>query len=418
MMKDSKLMRISIIVGIFLSVVMIANTALSTYVLYTTSFTASMGEQGETLDIAINTDTGRLTLIERILDTAKDWVGTYYVGGSEAANSTTGITISVTGSNVASQASVSYYIEGVASDASGNPYRFLAGNGTAITVGGASVAPTNQTTVEEHLEAMGLSTDASHTIDYYVYVVAQATGAVSGDTLTSEIVKTKFDTVTYGYGSVAYELIGQTGYDGEVFCGGSMQLGQGTAGTGYIPVHNGTIYRIYMKARRNDGGAASVCGTVYEWTSGSGIGDLIAQSDLCTGAVTGSWTTVNGGFTAAGDVPIYTNQEYWFGGWFEKDGSNTDWKLRYQSSTSGWYFYNSEYRAGLSAPDPMSGGSIQTARTPAIYIQNKYIGYAASWYDLPPLSVVSMPMAWDVAAVLAVIVAALLIIRKRQERRK
>jgi len=417
-MKKDNLTKISLVVGIILSVTLIINTSLSAYVLYTSSFQASMSDADESLDLAIRTDTGRPTMLERIFKTAKDWISAYYVGGVEKTDAETGITISVTGSNVASQASVSYYIEGVP-QSGGRAFRFLEGNGSSVTVGGAALSPTNQTTIEKHLTAMGLSTTSSHTIDYYVYVKAEATGAISGDTLTSEISYQKFDSVTYNYGQEYIGTMGKTSGSTEVFCAGEMILGQGSAGTGYSPDYNGTLYRILFKAKQIDGGADDVCGVVYKWTTGGGISDLVAQSDDCTGYSTGSWKTVSGYFTTAGTVPIYTNENYWLGAWFEEDDSNADWKIYLDYSPgAARRNYNTEYRSGISAPDPMTSSSENSEFQPYIYVQYKYISYSSSWYTIPPLSVINVPITLDLVAVLSVIIAALVVVKKQMEENK
>ena len=196
---ESRARKIGLVLGVILIFSLIFNTTHSAYIAYGDNFSASMQSQNqlESLKIQLLGTIGRPTSIIYYLNQVKSFLSSYYVEGTESTQATTGITVSITGTNVASTASVDYYIEAMANDASGNPYRFLEGNSTSVTVGGANLDLTNQTTIINHLEAMGLSTTASHTIDYYVYVQAQATGAVSGDTLTSEITKTKFDTVFY-----------------------------------------------------------------------------------------------------------------------------------------------------------------------------------------------------------------------------
>ena len=200
---DSRWRKTGLFLGVILAVTFIVNFTHTAYIARDDSFTANMQSSNrlENIDVQIRGTVERPSPLTYYLNQVRNLLLSYYVGGSDATQASTGIVVSITGTNVASTASVDYYIEAVASDASGNPYRFLEGNDTSVTVNGASLAPTNQTTVINHLEAMGLSTTASHTIDYYVYVKAQATGAVSGDTLTSEITKTKFDTVSYQWGT-------------------------------------------------------------------------------------------------------------------------------------------------------------------------------------------------------------------------
>lgn len=210
---DSRWRKTGLVLGVILAVTLIVNTTHTVYLAVDDSFTANMqsGNRLESLDIQIRGTVERPSPLTYYLNQVRNLLSSYYVGGSDATQASTGILVSITGTNVASTATVDYYIEAVASDASGNPYRFLEGNGTSVTVGGANLDLSNQTTIENHLTAMGLSTDASHTIDYYVYVRAQATGAISEETLTSEIEKTLFDSVTFEYGTEVSDTFYSTG---------------------------------------------------------------------------------------------------------------------------------------------------------------------------------------------------------------
>jgi len=201
-MSDTRTRRAALYLGLVLTVVLILNQGLAFYINATQTFTASMAETGgEEVNIRLAASTGRPGPLAALLRRAKDWVSAYYVGGVERTDAETGIVVTVTGTNVASTAYVDYYIEGRETGGSGAPYRFLEGNGTEVAVGGAALDLTNETTIESHLAAMGLSTEESWTIDYYVYVRAEVAGAVSGETLTTVIPYTKFDTVTYTYGT-------------------------------------------------------------------------------------------------------------------------------------------------------------------------------------------------------------------------
>ena len=210
---DSRWRKTGLVLGVILAVTLIVNFTHTAYIARDDSFTANMQSLNrlESLDVQIRGTVERPSPLTYYLNQVRNLLSSYYVGGSDATQASTGILVSITGTNVASTATVDYYIEAVASDASGNPYRFLEGNGTSVTVGGANLDLSNQTTIENHLTAMGLSTDASHTIDYYVYVRAQATGAISEETLTSEIEKTLFDSVTFEYGTEVSDTFYSTG---------------------------------------------------------------------------------------------------------------------------------------------------------------------------------------------------------------
>jgi len=431
-MRDSNLVKISIIISLVLSVVMIANTALSTYVLYTTSFTASMApENGEQLDIAISTDTGRPTLLERIFDTATDWLNSYsyFVSGNEATQATTGITISVTGSNVAAQASVDYYIEAVASDESGNAYRFLAGNGTAITVGGAALAPTNQTTIENHLTAMGLTTDASHEIDYYLYVRAEATGAISGETLISEIVYTKFDTVNYEYGEPTTDTfqVSADADDGLTITGGANYF----YGNDHTYLSVGDSVSLYDRD------------TAARFTVNIAQGQPIISAKLkfCAfGEVYGSPTGLIAAEDSDNAAQILDMDDFdsraqtsesvnwspsgWVAGTWYDSPAITD-VVQTVLDRGSWASGNNMIIFVNHVTDGYAGESIYQARShdfgdgsDAPKLEVSYVVYSSSWYNIPPLSVVDLPMSLDVAAVLAVVISAAIVLKTRRNKQK
>lgn len=424
MSEHSKLMKISIIVSILLSITLIVSTSLDAYVTYTTSFQASMGENGEGVDIAIKADSGRPTTLEKLFQSAKNWFSSYYVGGVEKTDAETGISISVTGSNVASQASVNYYIEGVP-QSGGQPYKFLEGNGTSVTVGGAALSPSNQTTIENHLQAMGLSITASHTIDYYVYVEAEVTGVVSGDTLTSTIEYTKFDTVRYEYGA----LISET-WEIEA------------AGDDVSTRPDLTWKPSYAQWRVGD---VSDDGVNLDWTSALRFNNItIAQGTSIDSAnidvysvndktmdiyIYGEDTTNAAQITSGSDFYSRTrtsqsvtwSETFDTSQWFTTpDMSAIIEELvdqgSWSSGNSMQFFFNES--AGFTGAYLMQGGAYEGTYPARLDVN--YMGYAASWYEIPPLSVVSLPVAKNAAAVVAVIIAILVVVRtkKKEDKKK
>lgn len=208
-MNDSKLLRTSIIVGILLSVVMIANTALSTYVLYTTSFTASMApENGEQLDIAVKMDTGRPTLVESIIDRARNlgsWFAGWKVDSVDKTQLTLAVSISLTGSNAQSAAQVDYYIKAVDNDNSQNWHKTLIAENQSITVGGTALTADITKDIGQHMIDIGLADEQTHTVKYYIWIQATTTGTISGETLTCTVTETLFDTITYTYEAAPVE---------------------------------------------------------------------------------------------------------------------------------------------------------------------------------------------------------------------
>ena len=389
---ESRARKIGLVLGVILIFSLIFNTTHSAYIAYGDNFSASMQSQNqlESLKIQLLGTIGRPTSIIYYLNQVKSFLSSYYVEGTESTQATTGITVSITGTNVASTASVDYYIEAMANDASGNPYRFLEGNSTSVTVGGANLDLTNQTTIINHLEAMGLSTTASHTIDYYVYVQAQATGAVSGDTLTSEITKTKFDTVFYGYGTVESATMGHWVDDGWMYGGGQMWLSTDLNNDTYSPIADGTLNWIEFAASHKHSGADWFCGVIYEFEGSQGATDFVAKSSNPS-PVYSTITEYHADFP--GNEPIYADTEYVLGVWTEEDDDDTDWKIRMDHGTSGTRWRDEwEYRSGQEPHDPFEGDSrIMNLGALKVQVNYNYIGYAASWYQIPA-SILDMPL--------------------------
>lgn len=425
MTNKENLTKISLVVGIILSITLIINTSLSAYVLYTSSFQASTAAVGESLDIAIRTDTGRPSPLRRVLNTAQDWVSSYYVGGVSKTNAETGITISVTGSNVQSSGSVTYYIEGRDSTGAGQPYRFLWGNGTSITVGGASLSPSNQTSIEDHLEAMGLSITASHTINYYVYAKSVVQGN-SGEYLTCTLDKTLFDSVNYEYGATVTDTyqVSASGddvhtlesYDWFSSTGSYLRIGdysdtfydyaaavrfldldidQGTdldSAELKLYVHSG-YGTCTMEVFAEDTDSAGAISTRSAFLAASRTSESVQWTPATY--VVDTWKTIN--VTA----PV---QEVLDRGGFSS-GSNM--RLFLEDASSGWGGTRNYHN--YDAYDSSS--------THAAKLVITYMGYSASWYVIPPLSVINMPATLDVVAVLSVFAAAAVYVHQKHKER-
>jgi len=418
-----------LILTLFVQILILVNQSIGIYAVAAQSMQACIIEpEGEALEIHIETDTGRLNLVEKILRHASDWFSSYYVGGVEKTNATTGITINVTGSNVASTAYVDYYIEGVP-QSGGSPYRFLEGNGTNITVGGSSLTPSNQTSIEDHLTAMGLSTDESHTIDYYVYVKAEATGAVSGETLTSEITYQKFDSVTYNYGTEVLETYAVESSVDDSYCVGnadffmpSLQyVGFGDLMSSYydyevalrftpdIPADQDlTSATLKMKQKQAFGAAfnAIIMGEDADNPNApTSRSDLLGRTRT-TASVTmtmGPWSDST--WHDSPDIQTVIEEIISRSGW----SSGNAVILFLEDDEPGYYY--TDCGINLWAYD---SGAANAAK-----LECGYISYSASWYPLPPLSLADLPITLDVIALSALIAVTTysLVSRKRSRNR-
>jgi hypothetical protein len=159
---------------------------------------------GEDIGVKLSLDTGRPPTmlhsawrsIRRSLMSHAPWLASWLVGGEPVTDAVVSISITVTGVNVESPASVEYYIE-ARPRGGGQPYRFLEATGVEVQVGGPSHVDVDDRGIGGHLEAMQLATTQTWTIDYYIYAKAEAVGAVSGKTLTCIIEETLFETKKY-----------------------------------------------------------------------------------------------------------------------------------------------------------------------------------------------------------------------------
>jgi len=396
----------SLALGILLTVTLIVNTTVTTYVLWNDRQNASMSPNAvETLNIAIEADIGRPSPLRYFWDQLRSWTTAWYIGGVERTDAITGLTITVTGSNVANQATVSYYIEAVASDASGNPYRFLEGNSTTVTVNGASLAPTNQTTVVNHLEAIGLSITESHTIDYYVYVLAEATGAVSGETLTSEITKTKFDTVSYQWGTESTTDIAPT-HDAEIRSS-SPDSNYDTVNwcmMGYWtnPKNYDMVYRFDLTDYPVVTGGALKLYTI----GASGAYDRYFIHNMTSFDSTVTWNTAN-------KVSELLNEREYIGNsaYFTFDSTSLD---VYMAAQSGELAYI-RLSADTEGTWYRSFNTLESSSSkPKMTIS--YLDFSASWYQIPA-SVIDIPISQELGILLVVAITAGFILHNNKGRK-
>jgi len=188
------------------------------------------GLDGEELKVEVNLGTDRpqnlLSWLGQMADNwGLDWLMEWSVGGQESSTVTTSLTITVTGSNVQSTATVDYYLKAVSSSDPAKWVKVLEGSGVSVTVGGSLQNSTGATPIDDHLASMGLSTTQDQTVDYYVWVKVTSTGLVSGEELVVEIPETLFDTIAFDYQNIQvfkrYACTG-VGYQGYVRTPGDL----------------------------------------------------------------------------------------------------------------------------------------------------------------------------------------------------
>jgi len=434
-MNEKQLRYTGLVISIILAFTTIVNMSVTTYVLWNDRQTASMSPNSEEyINIAMEADLGRPSPLTYLLRRMQNWWSSYTVGGSAVETATVDLTIQVTGSNVASTASVDYYIEAKETGGSGTPYRFLAGNGSAVSVGGASLIVDDDRAITSHLTQMGLSTSESWTIDYYVYVIATVTGAISGETLTSEISYTKFDTVTYTFDDpgtwTSAEWIRSNGYAGYVTHEASAYSDAASS--------TGTIRMGARTASYSFG--AYVCFDMDDQPSPPPQGAIIQEAYVQLSA-SDSWTAREVTISAYDGVSWSSTYIDNYGEWTTRMGMQTtaseSWTIpsavqynhmnssditsiiqelvdipTFSSSSRVTIFWDSTEDTGA---DEAKFYCWLTNYKPTLYI--RWSSYSASWYDIPPLSVVDMPITLEVGAVLVTGAVAVYILQEERRRR-
>ena len=399
----------------------------------------------ESLQVHIQTDTGRpegiLDHITRYLQGQSwftdSWVGAWLVDGVERSAATVAISITVTGSNVLSTATVNYYIE-ARPVGGGQPYRFLEATGQSATVGGAAIQASDNRGITGHLEAMSLATTQSWTIDYYVYAKALATGAVSGETLTSEIVETKFDTKTYVFDDPGTWTI---------LAGVLIDNWAGFASsTTYYPVATDSNTRYF----RVGGGYDPA---YWAFRNDARYGPQLPYVDPGSLVIKEAYIQMHSGRTTPSstmDIYIHGSHATWQGNWITSLSTfNTYFtNAKAYHSPVTWtppYLYSATlYNTVSVAPliqykldinqIPTNGafmfwfdltgtdnGQMYFYPWPATCNGRLYIRwsqYTASWQPLPPLSLAQLPITLDVVALTALIAATALVLRESRRKKR
>lgn len=379
-------------------------------------------ENQENLQIHLQTSTGRLTPLKSIIKNIKQWTTSYYVEGIARTQATTGLTISLTGSNVANIAYVDYYIEARETNGLGTPYRFIAGNNTELTIGGPAYEPTNQTNIENHLTAMNLNTTTSYTIDYYIYIKAESTGIVSGETLTSEIPYTKFDTITYSHGtpiSQTYNVLSSTddaGILSETWT--TNQVRDPYGGNGDIAavrfqnvtIPQGAIITSAYWSIKASGGGANYMRIEFYVIDEDNTATFSTKTDFNSRNL---WPTSN--------APEWEETATWTSGVRYYGPNNLAPLIEHLVNREGWTSGNALGIKinGISGPEstPRLPRSWDYSETGSTRLYVTYLSYAMSWYPPPPMKLANLPITIELIAITASIsVTALAIKRKKGDK--
>ena len=394
-----------LILTLCVQLLLLVNQSIGLYTTAAQSMHANIIEPtGEKIQVHIKTNTGRPSLAQKILQKARNWIGSYFVEGTQRTDAETGIIVAIDGTNIAATASVDYYIEARETTGQGTPYRFIEGNGTSVTVNGADLDLSNQTTIENHLTAMGLSTTSSWTIDYYVYVRASATGAISGESLISEITYQQFDSVTYQYGAEVSEDLDPT-LDGYVmlFDSGSSMTNW-NANENIVGMYFNGINRALWTFIIPAGGYTDADLHLYQyaWSGGeNGIDLLLYSCDPFTSGNCTNWSSQPDSITLLDTVSLGSNGV----GWREWDSSSLTSYVNNRAGKTAYF----RIMIPLALEDhdtqflQANLESMNSGRANDPYLRVTYISYSASWYPLPPLSLTNLPITLDIAALASLI---------------
>lgn len=422
--KESRTRKIALYLGIVLTVVLILNQGLSFYLNANKVFKESeTTDSGETLTIEVKCDSGSpLSLFHAaVMNIKRDgwraWSLSWKVGTTEVTSVETSLSITVTGINVQSTASVDYYIKAVSSSDSQKWTKELDKTGQSVTVGGAALEDSSgSVSIDTHIGNMGLAIDQDQIVDYYIYVKVTTTGTISGENLVAEIAEIKFDAVEYLYvQQICQVTLDNPTEDGHIqYCFAAPSYSRAAAGVmiglgkqppppspyhmrGYVEwdvsgIPSGST--ILDTVFKYDGRENYLCdGHIHEMvgTRPTTSADADVYAEMGEGTV----------YADPADFPVANiNQQVDL-------GTSADADLESQLS-AGWFAIG--LQGDIEGPVGTANyGSLHSEEatsghpTPAPSLYVEYSTSGASWYIIPPLSIVDLPVTLNVVAVLVTV---------------
>ena len=368
------------------------------------TFEASVtNDYGESLSVKVIADSGRPSLLGYLGQKLyKSWCLAWRVGTTLVSTVNIGITITPSATNVVNL-KVTYYVKAKCGT---HEYKPLSATQISASSGSSISNSTGSISINDHLQDLGVSTTQDQTVDYYVYCKVEGDGAISGEHLVAEVSETKFDTVTYDYGSECSGSLTTTPIgDAYVYeCNPNSNFGSSS----YLHVNpeSGQLYRSYLKfdissimQHDPDEITKAELKLLYVYKR-----DIIRT--LRVHRVTGSWSET--GIT-------WNNQPSWSSSYVSKNvpsSGNVWWTIDVTSisvlndtisfvvkdatedSTEGtmYYFYSKDYS--------------NSNYHPKLYVEYKYTDWSVSWswFNLP-LSVVSLPIGQQFLAAVFMVLA-------------
>ena len=405
----------ALVLGLVLTALLIVYYGSALVIQASQTFQASVVNNEETLSLEIYTDTGRpKNLLGWGWNTA--WQTSWKVNTVTRTQVTPSLTIHVTGSNVQAAAQATYYIKAVKVGDPAKTHKPIDKVSQAVTVNGADLQDSIEKTITQHITDLGLSTTASHTIDYYVYGQITATGSVSGQPLTMTIPETKFDTITYTYEADQVETTiysDKTSY--------WDMSGPGPYGSSNLMIVYHEWDTTYMSGALIEWDINSLPNGVTIQTaeikayvySSNGVGHAI-YCDRLTATWNEATVTSSPGKTTTNRVQSFCPANLNWQTWDVKNQFITQY-----NGGAGTY-----YGVELTRSQPSS-----STRSHSYYTEDKaatwkpqlrvvYLDYGASWYPIPPLSVINVPVNLDLVAILAMAIATAVVAKKLLEEKR
>jgi len=392
--------------------------------------------RGEELEIHVGLDTGRPRgLLDRVRRLADNWGLDWLVGGQRVQSAFVRLDVTVTGTNVEDTVTLDFYVEAVPQGGQGRPFRFLNGTGETLALGDHGYYHGSWHYLDEHFEKLRLPPTQSWTVDYYVYVRAEATGLVSGEPVVAEIPYTLFDTKTYEYREPETVTLPQVGEFGVAHTHGTKSQN----GIDYVRVSS-TNQKAYI-------------GTYYSQEYEAFIGfkfrdlpqDVLIKSATLylRAAATYPWEA-HTSFYGSRDLPnidavkIDSEEEWWDifhdsipdsyartlgpwtkDQWYQYDITALVRKMR-NAGTQNYaqlFIQNPTYVSGDDVgPDTRVywWGLKSLSDKSMPYIEVVYLPYQASWYPTT-LSLADLPLTLDMVALVALMAATVVALRDSRE---
>jgi len=341
------------------------------------------------------------------------WTAYWRVGTTQVSTVNVGIQVQVSGTNVINP-KITYYVKGQVIEYSGilsspvkpetsqtmllaaaspavgiiiHSYKFVSGSNVPVSLGQTFSNSTGSMSIDTHLQKIGVDYTCDQTVDYYVYCQVQATGAISGQTLTATVSETNFASIYYDYGGLVTTTKNYIAVADTFVNSGAPISNFGTQTSiyvgGYMDDYN-NLYDNWGMFRFNitDSGTITAA-TLYVYCS-----NLQSGSIFYVYRITGSWTETG--------VCWNNKPSYYSGAYAQASPTSIGWVswnvYSLLPSTSApqsvsFYMMSSNFLSVFNSREASSN-------KPYLRITLQYIDWSLSFqWANQPLSLIAVPMA-------------------------